>query len=116
MSLSRPVDNGAYMKYRFTHWIADIPEITSYGTYSINDLRQSTNNSYKLKLPNSTEFLILEYRKAAGPFESNLFASGLCVTRVNEAAGIWGNLGGPPFFLYYFRTNGTPSNDGTGNA
>jgi len=116
MSLSRPVHSGAYMKNRFTGWIRSIPTITAYGTYTINDLTQATNNSYKIAIPNSSEFLVLEYRKAVGPFESNLFGSGLCVTRVNEAAGIWGNLDGPPYFLYYYRVDGSTSNDGTGNA
>ena len=116
MSTSRVVHSGAYMKNRFTNWIPSIPEITTYGSYTLNDITQSTNNSYKLKIPNSSEYLILEYRKAAGAFEANLFGSGLCVTRVNEAAGIWGNLGGPPFFLYYYRLNGTAGSDGTGNA
>lgn len=118
MSLSRPVHSGAYMKNRFTHWIPGIPEITSYGTYTINDITQATNNSYKIAIPNSNEFLVLEYRKAAGPFESNLPGSGLCISRVNEAAGIWGNLNGNPasYFLYYYRANGSMSNDGTGNA
>lgn len=60
---------------------------------------------------------MLEYRKAAGAFESRLFGSGLCVTRINGAAGEWGNLGGPPFFIYYYyRVGGTTSNDGYGNA
>ena len=113
MSLAVPVHSGAYLKYRFTKWISNIPEITSYGTYSINDITQSTNNSYRINLPNN-EFLILEYRKAAGPFESNLPASGLCITKVNESAGMWGNLGGPPFYLYYYRTDGTTSSDGIG--
>ena len=115
MSLSAPVHSGAYMKHRFTGWIPEIPEITSYGPYSINDITQPTNNSYKIKIPNSlNEYLILEYRKATGPFESHLPGSGLCITRVNEAAGIWGNLGGPPFHLYYYRVDGTLSNDGAG--
>ena len=113
MSLAVPVHSGAYLKYRFTKWISNIPEITSYGTYSINDITQSTNNSYRINLPNN-EFLILEYRKAAGPFESNLPGSGLCITKVNESAGMWGNLGGPPFYLYYYRTDGTASSDGIG--
>ena len=114
MSISTAATHaGAYEKFRFTNWIAAIPEITgAYGAYTINDLTQSTNNAYKIKLANSNEFLILEFRKASGPFESHLPGSGLCVTRVNESAGMWGNLGGPPFFLYYFRTDGTPASDG----
>lgn len=115
MSLSRPVHSGVYMKYRFTKWISEIPDITSYGVYTINDITQPTNNSFKIKLPNTkNEFLILEYRKASGPFESNLPGSGLCITRVNEADGIWGNLNGPPYYLYYYRTDGTISSDGVG--
>lgn len=114
MSMSKPVHSGAYMKNKFTKWIADIPEIssTAYGVYTINDITQPTNNSYKIKLPNN-EFLVLEYRKASGPFEAHLPGSGLCISRVNEAAGMWGNLGGPPFFIYYFRPGGTFASDGS---
>ncbi len=112
MSLSTPVHSGAYMKNRFTRWIADIPEITAYGSYTLNDITQPLNNAYRLKLPGSNEFLVLEYRRASGPFESNLPASGLCITRVNESAGVYGNLGGPPYFLYYFRPDGYTSSDG----
>ena len=113
MSMSKPVHSGAYLKNKFTGWVASIPEISSYGTYSIQDLAQDTDNSYKISIPGTHEFLVLEYRKAAGVFESNLPGSGLCITRVNEAAGIWGNLGGPPFFLYYFRPGGTFESDGS---
>jgi M6 family metalloprotease-like protein len=109
---SSPVHSGAYEKYRFTHWISNIPEISAYQTYTLNDITQPANNSYKIKIPNKDEFLVLEYRKGAGAFESRLPGSGLCITRVNEAAGIWGNLGGPPYFLYYFRPGGNFTNDG----
>ncbi len=105
---------GAYEKFRSTSWITSIPVISAYGSYTLNDLTQATNNAVKIQLPNSSEFLILEYRRSIGQFESHLPASGLCVTRVNESAGMWGNLGGPPFFLYYFRADGTPSIDGAG--
>jgi M6 family metalloprotease-like protein len=115
MSMSKAVHSNAYLKYRFTGWIPDIPEITTNGNYVLNDSSQSTNNSYKIKLPNSHEFLVLEYRKAAGPFESNLPGSGLCITRVNEAAGTGGNQNGPPYFLYTFRPDGTFLNDGNAN-
>jgi M6 family metalloprotease-like protein len=113
MSVSAsPVHSGAYEKFRFPHWISSIPEISQYTSYTLNDITQATNNAYKVRLPNTDEFLVLEYRKAAGPFESRLPGSGLCITRVNEAAGIWGNLNGPPFFLYYFRPGGNFSSDG----
>ena len=109
------VHSGAYMKNKITHWIPNIPELTStsYGTYTINDITQATNNSYKIKLPNTNEFLVLEYRPGVGIFESHLPGKGLCITRVNEAAGIWGNMNGPPFFLYYFRPGGTLLSDGS---
>ena len=113
MSLGTSVHSGAFEKYKYTNWIQSIPIISSYGTYSINDITQSTNNSFKIPLPNSNEYLVLEYRKVAGQFESNLPGSGLCITRVNESAGKWGNSGGPPFILYYFRANGTASSDGS---
>jgi hypothetical protein len=115
MSISTAATHaGAYEKFRFTNWIAAIPEISAYVSYTLNDLTQSSNNAYKIKLANTNEFLVLEYRRASGPFESHLPGSGLCVTRVNESAGMWGNLGVPPFFLYYFRVDGTLASDGVG--
>jgi len=115
MSLALPAHSGAYMKNKFTGWIAAIPEITIFDTYTINDITQSTDNSYKIRISGSNEFLVLEYRKAAGQFESNLPGSGLCISRVNESAGMWANLSGPPFFMYYFRTDGTTLSDGVGD-
>lgn len=114
MSISfSPVHSGAYMKHKFTQWIPDIPVITAYDNYVLNDITQAAQNSYKINIPNSDEFLVLEYRPATGAFESHLPGKGLCITRVNEAAGFWGNMNGPPFFLYYFRPGGTYLSDGS---
>ena len=116
------VHNGAYMKQKIGGWISSIPAIasTAYGTYTINDITQSTNNSYKITLPNTNEFLIFEYRPATGAFESRLPGKGLCISRVNEVAGLWGNMNGNPasapiipFYLYYFRPGGTFLSDGS---
>lgn len=117
MSLSTPVHAGAYEKFRFTHWVPSLTDLApdAYGTYTLDSIASPTSSNsygYKIQIPNSSEFLVLEYRKASGPFESNLPGSGLCITRVNEAAGMWGNLGGPPFYLYYFRPGGTFASDG----
>lgn len=117
MSLSTPVHSGAYEKFRFTHWVPSLTDLSpdAYGTYTLDSIASQTSSNsygYRIRIPNSSEFLVLEYRKASGPFETNLPGSGLCITRVNEAAGVWGNLGGPPFYLYYFRPGGTFASDG----
>jgi M6 family metalloprotease-like protein len=114
MALTWPVHSGAFIKHKFTGWIDDIPEITSNGTYTLNDITQATGHSYKMSIPGSSEYLVLEYRRLVGAFESHLPGSGLCITRINENAGIWGNGDGSPYYIYYFRPDGTLSSDGAG--
>jgi M6 family metalloprotease-like protein len=105
----------AYMKYRYSDWISDIPEISASGTYTLHDLTSSTNNCYKVPFNNSSsEYLVLEYRnRDADYYEHNLPASGLIITRVNSDADGAGNTNGPPDELYVYRQGGTPDNDGT---
>lgn len=104
----------AYMKWKYTNntWIASIPEITTSGTYTLQPLTSSTNNCYKIASPNSsTEFFVVEYRKATGTFESTLPGSGLIVSRIDPALN--GNASGPPDEVYIFRPNGTTTNNGS---
>jgi M6 family metalloprotease-like protein len=104
----------AYMKWKYSNntWITSIPEITASGTYSLNPLASSSNNCYKIKSPNSlTEFFVIEYRKATGPYETNLPGSGLLVYRINPA--YYGNAYGPPDEVYIYRPNGTLTANGS---
>jgi len=113
-NLNPPEHMGAYMKWKYGHWIASIPEITQPGTYTLNPLTSSAGNCYKIASPeSSTEFFIVEYRKKTngGTFEGNLFNEGLLVYRINSA--YTGNSNGPPDEVYIFRPDGTPSADGS---
>ncbi|MBI5934097.1 MAG: choice-of-anchor D domain-containing protein [Chloroflexi bacterium] len=116
-SFDPPQHMNCYMKYRYGHWIASIPEISAPGTYTLNPITSSTNNCYKIESPNSTtEFFILEYRRNTGSgFESTLPGSGLLVYRINANQDGLGNAGGPPDEVYLYRPGGTTSADGNPN-
>ncbi|MHC1774973.1 MAG: M6 family metalloprotease domain-containing protein [Lentimicrobium sp.] len=104
---------GAYMKWKYSEntWITAIPEITSSGTYTLQPLTSSTNNCYKIASPNSsTEYFIVEYRKATGTFEGSLPGSGLIVYRIDPSLD--GNADGPPDEVYIYRPNGTTTVNG----
>jgi len=110
-----PQHMSAYMKYRYGHWISEIPELTADGTYSLNALTSATNNCYKIASPNSgTEYFVVEYRRKTGTFENSLPGSGLLVYRVNPAYE--GNADGPPDELYLYRPGGTTTVNGTVNS
>ncbi|OYT14691.1 MAG: hypothetical protein B7C24_16975 [Bacteroidetes bacterium 4572_77] len=106
-----PQHMGAWMKYKYGHWISGVTEITESGTYTLDPLTSATNNCYKLASPvSSDEFYILEYRKREGDFETALPSSGLAIYRVN--ATINGNASGPPDELYIYREDGTLTSNG----
>jgi M6 family metalloprotease-like protein len=108
-----PQHMGAYMKYRYGHWISSIPELTADGTYELHPLASATNNCYKIASPNSTsEYFVVEYRQDSGTFESSLPGSGLLVYRINTAVGE-GNADGPPDEVYIYRPNGTTTANGS---
>ena len=107
----------AYMKWKYTDqaWISSIPEITTSGTYTLQPLTSSTNNCYKIPSPNSSsEFYVVEYRKATGTFEGNLPGSGLIVYRIDPTVS--GNADGPPDEVYIYRPNGTTTTNGSPNS
>lgn len=110
-----PQHMGAYMKSEYGGWITSIPEITASGSYTLNPITSSSNNCYKIPISGSTEYLILEYRRKTGAFESSLPNSGLIVYRINES--YHGNssgsgAGGVSDEVYVFRLNGSTSNKG----
>jgi len=103
---------GAYMKYRYGGWISDIPIISTSGTYTLSPVSSSTNNCYRINIPNySNMALVLEYRKkGADCFEANLPNSGLLIYRIDTNQD--GNAYGPPDEVYIFRPDGTSSVNG----
>ena len=116
--LNPPQHMGAYMKVRYGEWISSIPEITTHGLYTLNDLTSATNNCYKISSPYSaTEYYVLEYRRKTGTFESSLPGSGLLVYRINTLFEGLGNAQyNPPTILdevYIYRPNGTTTANGS---
>lgn len=108
---------GAFMKYKYANqnWIAELPEITVGGTYTLNPITSPENNVYKIASPNhSSQYFVVEYRKREGLYESTLPGDGLLVYRINPAAGN-GNASGPPDEVYIYRPNGTPTSNGSVN-
>ncbi len=110
-----PQHMSAYMKMKYGKWFSQIPVITTDGTYTLNPLSSDAFAAYKIPSPNSSsEFFVVEYRKAEGRFESSLVGTGLIIYRVNQS--LEGNAQGPPDEVYVYRPNGTTRNDGTINA
>jgi len=110
-----PQHMGAYMKYKYGGWIPSVPTITSSGTYTLQPLTSATNNCYKIPIRGSSQYIVVEYRKQTGTFESSLLGSGLIIYRINET--YTGNRygvgpGGVSDEIYIFRPNGTISSKG----
>lgn len=106
-----PQHPGVYMKQKYGGWIADLPEISTNGTFSLKPLSSDPFAGYKISSPNSTsEYFIVEYRKTTGIFESQLLGSGLIIYRVNPS--INGNGYGPQDEVYVCRPGGTTTVDG----
>lgn len=115
MNTNPPQHMGAYMKYKYGHWIDSIPEITECGTYSLHSLGSSaTNNCYKIASPNPDEFFVLEYRNTSDYFEGTLPGSGLLVYRINSNFNGNAMWNGVDVFdeVYIYRPFGTLTDDG----
>lgn len=103
-----------HMKQKYGGWLSSIPTISTSGTYTLEPLSTNPFAAYKILSPNSSsEFFVVEYRKAEGQFESSLPGSGLIIYRVNPS--LEGNADGPPDELYVYRPGGTSSVDGNLN-
>ena len=112
-SANIPQSMSAYMKYKYTDWIEELPVIQSSGLYELNPLSDSENNIFRINSPiNDNEYFVLEYRKKDGIYEVNTPGSidGLVVYRVID--GLIGNADGPPDELYVYREGGTLQSNG----
>ncbi|MCD4829859.1 MAG: M6 family metalloprotease domain-containing protein [Candidatus Cloacimonetes bacterium] len=107
----------AYMKYRYSTWISDIPVISESGVYTLYPLLEADNNCYRINSPNSgSEYFVVEYRKyTPGTFEQNIPGSGLVIYRINGALHGQGNASGPPDEIYAYRPGGTNTSNGSPN-
>ncbi len=104
----------AYMKWKYTGnvWIKDIPEITTSGEYTLLPLTNPDRNCFIIKSPySSNEYIVVEYRKQQGRYESKLPQTGMLIYRINTHVPN-GNGGGPPDELYIFRPEGTEFSNG----
>jgi len=118
-----PTHSGAYMKYRYTGWLSNIPEITALGTYWLKPLASGSSGvAYRLASPFSTsEYFVLEYRRKAGTFDGSVPGSGLLVYRINSNFSGQGNAsynpgGGIYDEIYLFRLNGDSTANGSINS
>ena len=114
---SIPHHMGAYMKYKYGGWISSIPSVTTSGTYTLQPLTSSTNNCYKIPISGSSQYLVVEYRRKTGAFESSIPGNGLIIYRINESYYPKGNrdgeeAGGKKDEVYVFRPGGTISAKG----
>jgi M6 family metalloprotease-like protein len=110
---SPPQHMGAYMKFRYGHWIHALPEISAHGTYTLQPLQSPAGNCYMIRSQGSAnEYYVVEYRKPGGIFETQIPGNGLLVYRINTLADGQGNGGGPPDEVYIYRQGGTDSVDG----
>ena len=101
-----------FLKYKYIHWITNLPEINKSGVYSLKPMSQPSGNLFKIKSPFSrTEFFVLEYREKEGRYESSLPGTGLIVYRINTNVGS-GNAAGPPDEIYIYRPGGSISEKG----
>jgi len=91
-----PNHTSTYMKYKYGKWIAEIPEIRESGTYTLNPIKVSYNNCYKIQTNNPDEFIVLEYRQKQSTYiyENNLYGSGLVIYKINKTCH--GNAGANP--------------------
>jgi M6 family metalloprotease-like protein len=108
---------GAYMKFKYANgkWIANIPEITESGTYTLNPIINKTNNCFKIASPNSAdEFFVVEYRKRDGIFEADLPGDGLVVYRINKKFRGNSGFNNTSIFdeVYIYRPGGTHLENG----
>ena len=114
-TLNPPQHMNVYMKYKYGGWISSIPSITTSGTYTLQPLTSSTNNCYKIPINGSSQYIVVEYRKKTGVFESSIPGSGLIIYRINEAYSGNANgvgAGGVSDEVYAFRPDGTTISKG----
>ncbi len=111
---STPRHMTVYLKQHYANWVSSIPVLTNPGRYSIQPVSRSPYSSYRINLPNTNQYLVLEYRKKEGKYESSLAGDdGLLVYRINP--DIIGNGDDGSEELYVFRPDGTNSVNGNLN-
>lgn len=115
-----PQHSSTYMKHKYGTWIDEIPEITEYGTYTIeaNSWEGGRRNCYKIASNNPKQFYLLEFRNKNNFFEKGLPSSGLLIYRIDTRYHGCADYNGYDTFdeVYIFRPGGTPMRNGTING
>jgi len=109
-----PQHPGAYIRFRYMTWIANLPRITASGRYALRPVSSSVGNCYRVDSPNPGEFFVLEYRRRTSVFENSIPGEGLVVYRIDSLAS--GNANGPPDGIYVYRPGGNPGPAGPQNG
>jgi len=110
-----PQSMSAYIKYRYTEWINELPIIEYGGTYELSPLSNPENNIFRINSPlRESEYFVLEYRVQEGLYEINTPGdkNGLIIYRINNDYSGQGNGDGPPDEIYVYRTGATVNSNG----
>ena len=118
-----PQHPSVYTKFRYGKWIDSIPSIKASGEYYLNPLSYKDTNCYKIITSVSNEYVVLEYRKPTGKYESSLRTirnrdidkyeennGGMLIYRVDETRDGQGNYSSSsngPDEIYCYRPDGT---------
>ena len=115
-----PQHSSTYMKYKYGTWIDEIPEITEYGTYTLeaNSWEGGRRNCFKIASSNPSQYYFLEYRDKSNFFERGIPGSGLIISRIDTRFHGCADYDGYSTFdeVYIFRPGGTPTQNGSINA
>jgi len=107
-----PRHMSVYFKQRYANWTGAVPVLTTAGNYTLAPLSRSPYAAYRINLPNTDQFLMLEYRKREGYYESALGGQeGLIIYRVNPNYN--GNANNGPEEVYIYRPDGTNEINGS---
>ena len=115
-----PQHMGAYMKYKYGHWVDDLPDITDQpGIYEIESVGWEGNrrNAYKIRTNDPDQFYVVEYRDNTQLFDNQLPGGGLLVYRIDTRYSGGAGYNGVDVFdeVYLFRPGGDIYNAGTLN-
>lgn len=109
-----PQNMSAYMKYKYGHWLEDLPEADVNGYYTIYPVATSPNCAYKIypdRIHHPNQYVVIEYRNTSTPFDGTVYGTGARIYRINtDFDGNHGtdySIGSYPE-VYTFRKGGFP--------
>ena len=112
-----PQQISMYLKYKYGHWVDDIPDITgNYGYYEIeaDSWEGNRRNVYRIRTSDPNQYIVLEYRNENDIFDSNVPDGGLLIYRIDTRFD--GNAGWNGFDqfdeVYLFRPGGSVNEAG----